>query len=82
MIDDGPGLDERQRQQPPRRWERGATGLELGDGAGLGLAIASRYAALLGGSLRLEPGPGERGLRAVVTLRAATENHVMEQEHA
>jgi signal transduction histidine kinase len=82
VIDDGPGLDERQRQQPPRRWERGATGLELGDGAGLGLAIASRYAALLGGSLRLEPGPGQRGLRAVVTLRAATENHVMEQEPA
>ena len=82
VIDDGPGLDERQRQQPPRRWERGATGLELGDGAGLGLAIASRYAALLGGSLRLEPGPGERGLRAVVTLRATTENHLMEQEHA
>jgi two-component system, OmpR family, sensor histidine kinase TctE len=82
VIDDGPGLDQRQREQPPRRWERGPTGVELGDGAGLGLAIASRYAALLGGSLRLEPGPGRRGLRAVVTLRAATENRIKEQEHA
>jgi two-component system sensor histidine kinase TctE len=71
VVDDGPGLDERQRQQPPRRWERGATGVESGDGAGLGLAIASRYADLLGGSLRLEPGIGGRGLRAIVTLRGA-----------
>jgi two-component system sensor histidine kinase TctE len=71
VTDDGPGLDEAQRQRPPRRWERGTTGVELGGGAGLGLSIASRYAHLLGGSLRLEPGSGGRGLRATVTLRAA-----------
>ena len=73
VIDDGPGLDAGQRERPPRRWERGATGVEAGAGAGLGLAIAWRYAELLGGELRLEPGPGERGLRAIVTLRAAAE---------
>ena len=73
VTDDGPGLDAGQRQRPPRRWERGATGVEAGAGAGLGLAIAWRYADLLGGHLRLEPGPGERGLRAIVTLRAAAE---------
>lgn len=82
VTDDGPGLDEHQRERPPRRWERGTTGLELGDGAGLGLAIASRYAALLGGGLRLEPGPGERGLRAVVTLRAAAEERMAQPEPA
>ncbi len=73
VTDDGPGLDAGQRERPPRRWERGATGVEAGAGAGLGLAIAWRYADLLGGHLRLEPGPGERGLRAIVTLRAAAE---------
>jgi two-component system sensor histidine kinase TctE len=73
VTDDGPGLDASQRQRPPRRWERGATGVEAGDGAGLGLAIAWRYADLLGGHLQLEPGPGNRGLRATVTLRAAAD---------
>ena len=88
VTDDGPGLDAGQRQRPPRRWERGATGVEAGDGAGLGLAIAWRYADLLGGHLRLEPGPGDRGLRAVVTLRAAAdpakpaESPTLLREHA
>ena len=71
VVDEGPGIDERQRERSPRRWEHGTADVVLGNGAGLGLAIASRYVDLLGGSLRLEAGPQDRGLRAVVTLRAA-----------
>jgi signal transduction histidine kinase len=37
-------------------------------GLGLGLAIVQTIAALHGGSLSLEPGPDDRGLRAVIEL--------------
>jgi len=44
--------------------------VKLGAGAGLGLAIASRYAELMGGSLALDAGPEGHGVRAVVRLRS------------
>ena len=71
VSDEGPGLAPGQLDRSPRRWEHGTAAVGPGDGAGLGLAIASRYVDLLGGSLRLETGPDGRGLRAIVTLRAA-----------
>jgi signal transduction histidine kinase len=43
-------------------------GVTLGAGVGLGLAIASRYAALMGGTLELEASPSGRGVRAVLEL--------------
>jgi two-component system sensor histidine kinase TctE len=69
VTDTGPGLDPKQREQLKRRWAQGVAGVKLGAGAGLGLAIASRYAELMGGSLQLEVGPGGRGVRAVIALR-------------
>ena len=71
VVDSGPGLDAEQRESLRQRWTQGLAGVRLGAGAGLGLAIASRYVALMGGELLLESGPGGRGLRAVVRLRAA-----------
>ena len=71
VTDTGPGLDPRQREHLKQRWAQGIAGIELGAGAGLGLAIASRYAELLGGALQLEVGPGGRGVRAVVSLQDA-----------
>ncbi len=71
VVDSGPGLDAEQRENLRRRWTQGLAGVRLGSGAGLGLAIASRYVALMGGELLLESGTGGRGLRAVVRLRAA-----------
>jgi two-component system sensor histidine kinase TctE len=71
VVDSGPGLDAEQRESLRRRWTQGLAGVRLGAGAGLGLAIASRYVALMGGELLLESGPGGKGLRAVVRLRAA-----------
>jgi two-component system sensor histidine kinase TctE len=71
VVDSGPGLDAGQRESLRQRWTQGLAGVRLGAGAGLGLAIASRYVSLMGGELLLEPGPGGKGLRAVVRLQAA-----------
>ena len=71
VVDSGPGLDAGQRESLRRRWAQGLAGVRLGAGAGLGLAIASRYVSLMGGELVLEAGPGGKGLRAVVRLQAA-----------
>ncbi len=71
VVDAGPGLDAGQRESLRQRWAQGLAGVRLGAGAGLGLAIASRYVALMGGELLLEAGPGGMGLRAVVRLQAA-----------
>jgi two-component system sensor histidine kinase TctE len=70
VTDSGPGLDAEQRESMKRRWTQGLAGVKLGAGAGLGLAIASRYAELMGGSLQLDAGPAGRGVRAVIRLRA------------
>jgi len=71
VVDSGPGLDAGQRESLRQRWTQGLAGVRLGAGAGLGLAIASRYVSLMGGELLFEAGPGGRGLRAVVRLQAA-----------
>jgi two-component system sensor histidine kinase TctE len=71
VVDSGPGLDAGQRESLRQRWTQGLAGVRLGAGAGLGLAIASRYVSLMEGELLLEAGPGGKGLRAVVRLRAA-----------
>ena len=70
VTDNGPGLDAGQRESLKQRWTQGLAGVKLGAGAGLGLAIASRYAELMGGSLQLDAGAEGRGVRAVVRLRA------------
>jgi len=69
VSDNGPGMDETLREKVLRRWERGGTGAQLGAGAGLGLAIVTRYAALMGGRLNLSAAPGG-GLRATLSLQA------------
>lgn len=71
VTDNGPGIDAAQREQLVRRWAQGQAGMARGEGAGLGLAIVSRYAELLDGSLSLEAGPDARGLRVELKLRAA-----------
>lgn len=64
VEDTGPGLPANLRTQAGSRFARGG---EAGAaGSGLGLAIARSIAERHGGVLRLEPGAGERGLRATV----------------
>ena len=70
VTDNGPGLAAEHRDSMTQRWTQGLAGVKLGAGAGLGLAIASRYAELMGGSLALDAGPEGRGVRAVVRLRS------------
>ncbi|MFL6660690.1 MAG: sensor histidine kinase [Rhizobacter sp.] len=71
VVDNGPGMGAEQSERLRARWSQGAGGVSLGEGAGLGLAIVSRYAGLLGGRFTLEPGPEGKGLRGTVTLREA-----------
>jgi len=71
VTDTGPGLDPEQRERIVERWAQGSAGVQLGAGVGLGLAIASRYAVLMNGSLALDAGPHGRGLCAVLELGAA-----------
>ncbi len=68
VTDNGPGLDAAMAEALQHRWAQGEQGVRMGAGAGLGLAIVSRHAALLGGRLVLAPGPGGRGLCAGVRL--------------
>ena len=50
VTDNGPGLVAEHRDSMKQRWTQGMAGVKLGAGAGLGLAIASRYAELMGGT--------------------------------
>ena len=68
VIDNGPGIDDEHRERQLERWAQGQAGAARG-GAGLGLAIVGRYAAMLGGTLTLDTPPGGRGLSATLTLK-------------
>ena len=69
VTDNGPGLSQQDAVQLRQRWVLGQAGQRLGEGAGLGLAIVSRYAELLGARFSLEAIDGESGLRASVTFQ-------------
>ena len=70
VSDNGPGMALTHREVLLRRWAQGEAGVKLGEGAGLGLAIVARYAALLGGRLELGTAAEGSGLRASLRLRA------------
>lgn len=64
VADNGPGLGAGERESLLQRWAQGSNG----DGAGLGLAIVSRYAELLGARFELAPAASGTGLRASVAF--------------
>lgn len=67
VADEGPGLDDADKERALRRFWRGASATP---GTGLGLAIASALATGSGGSIELHDAPGG-GLQAEVRLQAA-----------
>ncbi|RIL06667.1 MAG: two-component sensor histidine kinase [Proteobacteria bacterium] len=67
VEDEGPGIPASERARVLDRFHRGMGTGE--SGAGLGLAICARVAALHGARLSLEDAPGGRGLAVVVRFR-------------
>jgi len=68
VSDNGPGIDEEQRDKLLTRWAQGQAGEVLGQGAGLGLAIVAEYARLLGATLTLAPSDEGVGLGVSLCL--------------
>lgn len=66
VIDSGPGLPQGDARALTGRWTQGPAGERLGQGAGLGLAIVSRYAELMHARLELGDVPQGHGLQASV----------------
>ncbi len=74
VLDKGPGITEAQRSRILSRWGQGSAGEALKQGAGLGLAIVSEYARILGATLTLGTGDDGRGLK--VSLAFAEQSSV------
>lgn len=70
VIDNGPGIAPLERERILQRWVRGEDREWMGAGAGLGMAIVSRYAQLLGARFELGSGPAGVGLKAGIVLPA------------
>jgi two-component system sensor histidine kinase TctE len=68
VIDDGPGIAPEVQRDLLQRWSQGPAGQKLGQGAGLGLAIVARYAALLDAELHFDKASDARGLRVSVAF--------------
>jgi len=68
VVDDGPGIPPDAQRALLQRWAQGAAGLQLGQGAGLGLSIVARYAQLLGATFTLQNDAATGGLRASIAF--------------
>jgi two-component system sensor histidine kinase TctE len=71
VVDDGPGIPDAACRDLLQRWSQGRAGVQLGQGAGLGLSIVARYAQLLGTELQLDSADHGRGLRASLVMPLA-----------
>lgn len=66
VTDNGVGLPEARRAEVLQRWRKSSRESLLREGAGLGLAIVSEYARLLGAQLALDSGPAGAGLSVTI----------------
>jgi two-component system sensor histidine kinase TctE len=70
VSDNGPGMDPGQAGDLLERWAQGRSGQQLGQGAGLGLAIVAQYARLMGARLELRGADGGVGQAVCVVFPA------------
>jgi len=73
VLDNGPGLDQAERERLLQRWAQGPAGEALGQGSGLGLAIVTEYARIVGAALSLDAGEDGCGLRVSLWLDQPSE---------
>jgi signal transduction histidine kinase len=71
VQDYGPGVKEGERAAIFRPFRRGVASAEVSGGVGLGLALAARWARLLGGTLELAPASAKSGACFRLVLNAA-----------
>ncbi|MFM7024746.1 MAG: sensor histidine kinase [Limnohabitans sp.] len=71
VSDNGPGIDDAQRERVLTRWAQGPAGESLRQGAGLGLAIVAEYARILGAELLLDSGEEGQGLRVSLLFQSS-----------
>ena len=71
VIDNGPGLGPEERLRLLQRWARADGSERTNGGVGLGLAIVTRYAELLGARFELDGGNSGVGLKASLVFAAA-----------
>jgi two-component system sensor histidine kinase TctE len=69
VTDNGPGLSLQERQHLMQRGVRGLHAERLGQGAGLGLAIVSKFAQVMHARFELSPGPEGQGLCATLSFK-------------
>lgn len=69
VTDNGPGLSLQERQQLMQRGVRGLHAKRLGQGAGLGLAIVSKFAQVMHARFELSPAPEGQGLCATLSFK-------------
>ncbi|MBU0588115.1 MAG: sensor histidine kinase N-terminal domain-containing protein [Gammaproteobacteria bacterium] len=77
VVDNGPGLTPEEQQHLMQRGARGAAQTRLGEGAGLGLAIVSRFADVMHAGFKLGQPVQGLGLRASLTFRTAPAPHAL-----
>jgi len=70
VEDRGPGVPARERRLIFRAFRRGRQADVTAGGVGLGLALAVRWARLLGGRLHVQPGVGDVGACFQLRLHA------------
>ena len=71
VIDNGPGLTSQERRRLLQRGARGIHAERLGQGAGLGLAIVSKFAQVMHARFELGPAPAGPGLCASLYFQVA-----------
>lgn len=70
VVDSGPGMDSKDIAQMMEPFNQGQTGINEGNGTGLGLPLTRSMAELHGGSLQIESAAG-KGTRATIILPAS-----------